>query len=224
MACQSPPRRHRAMLCSAVLLAFGATSAQAADQFRQAADGSSIECAVSARELTRFALIDDQFASVSKISSGTPYNDFAVTNEPLRGDVRGGRQAQRAREPRRQRRRVDFQERAVERAHRVIVPTTAVAEDAVDGDRAAGGGQLPGEQPGVEVAVGAHQPLVRGRGEVEQALELGADLGDDGLDGAVPRAMGAVPYRLSMYSITSRQAESAMPASVPSSSSPGSPK
>lgn len=59
----------------------------AADQFRQAADGSSIECAVSARELTRFALIDDQFASVSKISSGTPYNDFAVTNEPLRGDI-----------------------------------------------------------------------------------------------------------------------------------------
>jgi conjugal transfer pilus assembly protein TraK len=59
----------------------------AADQFRQAADGSSIECVVSARELTRFALVDDQFASVSKISSGTPYNDFAVTNEPLRGDV-----------------------------------------------------------------------------------------------------------------------------------------
>lgn len=87
MACQSPSRSHRAMLCSAVLLALGATSAKAADQFRQAADGSSIECAVSARELTRFALIDDQFASVSKISGGTPYNDFAVTNEPLRGDI-----------------------------------------------------------------------------------------------------------------------------------------
>jgi conjugal transfer pilus assembly protein TraK len=42
---------------------------------------------VSARELTRFALVDDQFASVSKISTGTPYNDFAVTNEPLRGDI-----------------------------------------------------------------------------------------------------------------------------------------
>jgi conjugal transfer pilus assembly protein TraK len=64
-----------------------ACPAFAADQFRQAADGSSIECAVSARELTRFALVDDQFASVSKISSGTPYNDFAVTNEPLRGDI-----------------------------------------------------------------------------------------------------------------------------------------
>lgn len=58
-----------------------------ADQFKQAADGSAIECAVSARELTRFALVGDQFASVSKMSTGTPYNDFAVTNEPLRGDI-----------------------------------------------------------------------------------------------------------------------------------------
>jgi len=73
-------------LACASVLAF-ACPALAADQFKQAADGSSIECAVSARELTRFALIDDQFASVSKISSGTPYNDFAVTNEPLRGDI-----------------------------------------------------------------------------------------------------------------------------------------
>jgi conjugal transfer pilus assembly protein TraK len=77
-------------LACAVALALplgSACPALAADQFRQAADGSSIECAVSARELTRFALVDDQFASVSKISSGTPYKDFAVTNEPLRGDI-----------------------------------------------------------------------------------------------------------------------------------------
>ncbi len=73
-------------LACAAALALACPSV-AADQFRQAADGSSIECAVSARELTRFALVDDQFASVSKISSGTPYNDFAVTNEPLRGDI-----------------------------------------------------------------------------------------------------------------------------------------
>jgi conjugal transfer pilus assembly protein TraK len=38
-------------------------------------------------ELTRFALIGDQFASVSKISSGYPYNDFALTHEPVRGDI-----------------------------------------------------------------------------------------------------------------------------------------
>jgi len=58
-----------------------------ADQFKQTADGGTIECSVSARELTRFSLIGDQFASVSKISSGYPYNDFAVTNEPVRGDI-----------------------------------------------------------------------------------------------------------------------------------------
>jgi len=82
-------RPAKRLACAATLaLSFGGTCpALAADQFRQAADGSSIECAVSARELTRFALVDDQFASVSKISSGTPYNDFAVTNEPLRGDI-----------------------------------------------------------------------------------------------------------------------------------------
>ena len=58
-----------------------------ADQYKQAADNARIECVVSKQELTRIALIGDQFASVSKISSGTPYNDFAVTNEPVRGDI-----------------------------------------------------------------------------------------------------------------------------------------
>ena len=72
-----------ALFTAAVLMAVPAH----ADQFKQAADGAGIDCAVSAQELTRFALIDDQFASVSKISTGYPYNDFAVTNEPVRGDI-----------------------------------------------------------------------------------------------------------------------------------------
>ena len=87
MAYRRKTRAWSLALCASTILAFSASGAQAADQFKQAADGASIECAVSARELTRFALIDDQFASVSKISTGTPYNDFAVTNEPLRGDI-----------------------------------------------------------------------------------------------------------------------------------------
>ncbi|KPL67286.1 conjugal transfer protein TraK [Erythrobacter sp. SG61-1L] len=87
MAYRRKTRAWSMALCASTILAFSASGAQAADQFKQAADGASIECAVSARELTRFALIDDQFASVSKISTGTPYNDFAVTNEPLRGDI-----------------------------------------------------------------------------------------------------------------------------------------
>jgi conjugal transfer pilus assembly protein TraK len=85
-----PKRRSRvatqiAALCMLAALAAGGPAQ--ADQFKQAADGASIDCAVSARELTRFSLIGDQFASVSKISSGYPYNDFAVTNEPVRGDI-----------------------------------------------------------------------------------------------------------------------------------------
>ena len=87
MAYRRKTRAWSLALCASTILAFSGSGAQAADQFKQAADGASIECAVSARELTRFALIDDQFASVSKISTGTPYNDFAVTNEPLRGDI-----------------------------------------------------------------------------------------------------------------------------------------
>ena len=87
MAHRSAARPRVPLLSAAALLAAAATPAHAADQFKQAADGAAIECSVSARELTRFALIDDQFASVSKISTGTPYNDFAVTNEPVRGDI-----------------------------------------------------------------------------------------------------------------------------------------
>lgn len=82
-------RSHRTRTFTLALVALATLTANPAwaDQFKQAADGSGIDCSVSARELTRFALVDDQFASVSKISTGTPYNDFAVTNEPLRGDI-----------------------------------------------------------------------------------------------------------------------------------------
>ena len=67
-------------------LALAGTPALA-DQYKQAADSAGIACTLSRHELTRIALIDDQFASVSKISSGTPFNDFAVTHEPVRGDI-----------------------------------------------------------------------------------------------------------------------------------------
>ena len=87
MAHRLSRRARTALPGLAALIALAAVPAEAADQFKQAADGAGIECSVSARELTRFALVGDQFASVSKISSGTPYNDFAVTNEPIRGDI-----------------------------------------------------------------------------------------------------------------------------------------
>lgn len=71
----------------AALLLLAAASPLYADQYKQTADGGAIDCIVSKRELTRVSLIGDQFASVSKISTGYPYNDFAVTNEPVRGDI-----------------------------------------------------------------------------------------------------------------------------------------
>ncbi len=71
----------------AALLLLAAASPLYADQYKQTADGGAIDCIVSKRQLTRVSLIGDQFASVSKISTGYPYNDFAVTNEPVRGDI-----------------------------------------------------------------------------------------------------------------------------------------
>lgn len=72
---------------AATLSLLAAASPLHADQYKQTADGGAIDCIVSKRELTRVSLIGDQFASVSKISTGYPYNDFAVTNEPVRGDI-----------------------------------------------------------------------------------------------------------------------------------------
>lgn len=71
----------------ALLPLLAAASPLHADQYKQTADGGAIDCTVSKRDLTRVSLIGDQFASVSKISTGYPYNDFAVTNEPVRGDI-----------------------------------------------------------------------------------------------------------------------------------------
>jgi conjugal transfer pilus assembly protein TraK len=81
------PTKFRTAIAGLGLLTMLAPGLAQADQFKQAADGAAIDCTVSQRELTRFALFEDQFASVSKISSGYPYNDFAVSNEPLRGDI-----------------------------------------------------------------------------------------------------------------------------------------
>ncbi|MEH6662984.1 MAG: type-F conjugative transfer system secretin TraK [Parasphingorhabdus sp.] len=73
-----------ALLVAATSLA--ATPALA-DQFVEAADNAKIDCTLSRDELTRIALVGDEFSSVSKIASGYPYNDFGVTHEPVRGDI-----------------------------------------------------------------------------------------------------------------------------------------
>ncbi|RIA46280.1 conjugal transfer pilus assembly protein TraK [Hephaestia caeni] len=74
-----------------VLVAMGVNFAFAgpawADQTVMAADGSKVECSASSRDLTRISLVEDQFASVSKVSTGNPSDDFTVVNEPVRGDI-----------------------------------------------------------------------------------------------------------------------------------------
>jgi conjugal transfer pilus assembly protein TraK len=81
---------HLSRFIGAALLAmsFMLTAAPAwADQTVMAADGSQVDCAASAKDLTRISLVEDEFASVSKISTGNPQDDFSVVNEPVRGDI-----------------------------------------------------------------------------------------------------------------------------------------
>lgn len=58
-----------------------------ADQAVMAKDNGQIDCVASAKDLTRISLSGDQFASVSKIQTGVPSEDFTVVNEPVRGDI-----------------------------------------------------------------------------------------------------------------------------------------
>jgi conjugal transfer pilus assembly protein TraK len=58
-----------------------------ADQYRMAGDNARVECVASKKDLTRISLVGDQFASLNKIATGVPYNDFSVVNEPVRGDI-----------------------------------------------------------------------------------------------------------------------------------------
>lgn len=77
----------RVIAPSLVLAALLAAAPASADQYRMAADNARIECIASKKDLTRISLVSDQFASVSKVATGVPFNDFSVVNEPLRGDI-----------------------------------------------------------------------------------------------------------------------------------------
>ncbi|WP_188946091.1 TraK domain-containing protein, partial [Polymorphobacter multimanifer] len=58
-----------------------------ADQFRMAADNARIDCVASKRELTRISLVGDSFASLNKVATGVPYNDFSVVAVSLKNDI-----------------------------------------------------------------------------------------------------------------------------------------
>lgn len=71
------------------ILAIGlvASTPAFADENLMVSDNGTVHCDVSLKDLTRIALKDDKFASVSKIQSGIQGDDFEVVNEPIRGDV-----------------------------------------------------------------------------------------------------------------------------------------
>jgi conjugal transfer pilus assembly protein TraK len=81
----SPLMRQFGWTCGVAAL-LAAAPAQA-DQTLMATDGAQVDCQASAKDLTRISLVDDEFASVSKISTGDPTQDFSVVNEPVRGDI-----------------------------------------------------------------------------------------------------------------------------------------
>ena len=76
-----------ALLIAASAMGFSAPAMALGDQTLMASDGSQVECSASARDLTRISLVEDEFASVSKINTGNPADDFSVVNEPVRGDI-----------------------------------------------------------------------------------------------------------------------------------------
>jgi conjugal transfer pilus assembly protein TraK len=76
-----------ALLIAASAMSISAPALALGDQTLMASDGSQVECSASARDLTRISLVEDEFASVSKINTGNPADDFSVVNEPVRGDI-----------------------------------------------------------------------------------------------------------------------------------------
>jgi conjugal transfer pilus assembly protein TraK len=81
---------HLARVSGAALVA-AALMASAAPAFAQehilAVDNGEVNCQASKSDLTRIALKDDQFVSVSRVQTGVASEDFAIVHEPTRGDI-----------------------------------------------------------------------------------------------------------------------------------------
>jgi conjugal transfer pilus assembly protein TraK len=69
------------------ICALAITTPALADQTVMASDNSRVDCIASSRDLTRISLVGDEIASVSKLQTGNPSEDFSVVNEPVRGDI-----------------------------------------------------------------------------------------------------------------------------------------
>lgn len=62
-------------------------SSALADETLPAQDNGEVACQASRSELTRIALRDDEFVSVSRIETGDERSDIAIVHEPRRGDL-----------------------------------------------------------------------------------------------------------------------------------------
>src|SRR3546814_11223367 len=58
-----------------------------ANQTIMASDSAQADCQASAKDLTRISLVEDEYESVSKISTGNPIDDSSVVNETVREHI-----------------------------------------------------------------------------------------------------------------------------------------
>ena len=58
-----------------------------ADETIPVSDNGEVNCSASKSDLTRVALVDDEFVAVSRIETGVPSNDISIVHEPTRGDL-----------------------------------------------------------------------------------------------------------------------------------------
>lgn len=71
----------------ALLLGAASMPAFAQDQTLLAEDNGEVNCTIARNGLTRISLLEDRFASVTKMTTGLATDDFTVVNEPTRGDI-----------------------------------------------------------------------------------------------------------------------------------------
>lgn len=73
-----------AIVSAAVVLT---SSPAQADENILAVDNGEVRCRASKADLTRVALKDDRFVSVSRVQTGLEGQDFSIVHEPTRGDI-----------------------------------------------------------------------------------------------------------------------------------------
>lgn len=82
--CQFARLSGAALIAGSLVIAAAPAAAQ---EHILAVDNGEVSCQASKTDLTRIALKDDQFVSVSRVQTGVESEDFAIVHEPTRGDL-----------------------------------------------------------------------------------------------------------------------------------------